>query len=185
MDNPLLNELEDRMKKTLSVLREELSGVRTGRASAHLLDQVQVLAYGSLMPLNQVATVNVPETRLISVQPWDKGMLKAIEKAIRDADLGLNPANDGQVIRVPIPELSEERRKEMVKLVHKYGEQAKVAVRNVRREGMDHLKKAEKEKEISQDEMHQQEKLVQELTDRMIKEVDGAITRKEADLMQV
>lgn len=185
MDTSQLKEMETRMKKSLAALKEELSAVRTGRASAHLLDQVMAPAYGTLTPLNQLATINVPEARLITVQPWDRSTLKAIEKAIRDADLGLNPANDGQVIRVPIPELSEERRREMVKQVHKYGELGKVAVRNIRREGMDQLKKAEKDKDISQDELHQREKQVQELTDRYIKEMDAAIAHKEADVMQV
>ncbi|WP_085441793.1 ribosome recycling factor [Magnetofaba australis] len=181
----LLLDLDERMSKSLSVLKEELSTVRTGRASTGLLEHVTVKAYGDLMPINQLATLSVPEARLIVIQPWDKGSLGAIEKAILESDLGLNPMNDGQLIRVPMPELTEERRREMVKLVHKYCEQAKISVRNIRRDGMDQLKKAEKDKEISQDEMHVQEKEVQELTDAFVKKIDEAMASKEADVMQV
>nr|CRH05672.1 Ribosome recycling factor (Ribosome-releasing factor) (RRF) [Candidatus Magnetococcus massalia] len=185
MDNALLKDLKTRMGKTLSVLMDELASVRTGRASASLLDQIVVEAYGQTTPLNQVASVTVPEARLINVQPWDKSTLGAIEKAILESDLGLNPNNDGQLIRVPLPELTEERRKELVKLVHKYGEQTKIGVRNIRRDGIESLRKAEKNKEISQDDMHGQEKQVQELTDNFIKQIDEAVGAKEDAVMQV
>ncbi|ABK44351.1 ribosome recycling factor [Magnetococcus marinus MC-1] len=185
MSIPLIKDLEQRMNKSLAALKDELATVRTGRASTSLLDAVMVNAYGSMMPLNQVASMTVPEARMINVQPWDKGQLGAIEKAIRDADLGLNPSNDGQIVRVPLPELTEERRKDLVKLVHKYSEACKIAVRNIRRDGIEGLRKAEKNKEISQDEMHTQEKLVQESTDKFIKLIDEAIVSKEADIMQV
>ncbi|MEG3640924.1 ribosome recycling factor [Magnetococcus sp. PR-3] len=185
MDNPLIKDLEGRMKKSLAALKEELTSLRTGRASTSLLDNVMVDAYGSMMPLNQVASMTVPEARMINVQPWDKGQLGAIEKAIRDSDLGLNPTNDGQLIRVPLPELTEERRKELVKLLHKYSEAAKIAVRNIRRDGIEGLRKAEKAKEISQDEMHTQEKHVQESTDKYVKQIDEVVDAKEADIMQV
>ncbi len=173
MNDPMLKSLDKRMKKTLVTLKGEL------------LDNLQVNAYGSPMPLNQVASLNVPEPRMITVQPWDKGTLKAIEKAIRESDLGLNPVNDGHLLRVPLPELTEERRKELVKLVHKYGEQCKIAMRNVRRDVLDQLKKQEKNKEISKDDMRQEEKKIQEHTDRHIKDVDEVVTQKEADIMHV
>lgn len=181
----LLKDLKSRMNGAVSVLRDELTGLRTGRASASLLEPINVEAYGSPMPLNQVATLNVPEPRMITVQVWDKGLSKVVEKAIRESDLGLNPISDGDTIRVPLPELTEERRKELVKLAHKYGEGAKVAVRNVRRDGIDHLKKSEKAKEISQDELHQYEKEVQELTDAKVKEIDEVVSSKESDIMEV
>ena len=184
--NALLKDLEKRMGKTVESLQEEMSTVRTGRASTSILDNLQVDPYGgSPMSLNQLASLSVPEPRLITVQPWDKGTVKAIEKAIRESDLGLNPLSDGVLLRVPMPELTEERRKEMVKLVHKYGENAKIAIRNIRRDGMDQIKKAEKSKEISQDDMRGQEKSNQELTNRFIQEVDDVVSAKEADVLQV
>lgn len=185
MIEALVKDVKSRMTKAIGALKEELASVRAGRASASILDNLVINAYGSDMPLNQVASVNVPEARLITVQPWDKGTINAIEKAIRESDLGLNPINDGQIIRVPMPELTEERRKELVKLVHKYGEQSKIAVRNIRRDGIDQLRKAEKGKEISQDEMRNGEKLVQDATDLFVKEVDQVVAKKEADVMQV
>ncbi|MBF0270478.1 MAG: ribosome recycling factor [Magnetococcales bacterium] len=184
-DPAVLQSLDQRMAKAIQSLKEELAGVRTGRASTSILDRVMVNAYGTETPLNQVATLNVPEPRLITVQPWDKKLIKAIEKGILESELGLNPANDGVLIRVPLPELNEERRKELVKMVQKTGEHAKVALRNVRREIMDQFKKMEKNKEISQDDLRQMEKVVQERTDQRVKEVDEVVAHKEADVMRV
>jgi ribosome recycling factor len=166
-------------------LHKEFAGLRTGRASAHLLDQIKVTAYGSTMPLNQVGTVNVPEPRMITVQVWDRGLVREVEKAIRDAGLGLNPASDGQLVRVPIPELSQERRTELSKIAHKYAEQARVAVRNVRRDGMEFLKKQEKDGKISEDEHRKLHDEVQKLTDGHVKKVDDALGAKEKEIMQV
>ncbi|MBF0399407.1 MAG: ribosome recycling factor [Magnetococcales bacterium] len=177
--------LEDRMKKCLGALREELTTVRTGRASASILDHIMVEVYGSPMPLNQLASINVPESRMLTVQPWDKKSLKAIEKAIRESDLGFNPLSDGALLRIPLPELTEERRKSLVKLVHKYGEQAKVALRNVRRDVLEQMKKMEKNKELSKDDLHIWEKKVQEQTDLYTKEVDEILAHKEADILQI
>jgi ribosome recycling factor len=183
--NDLKNDLKRRMDAAVEVVRKEFSGLRTGRASTQLLDPVMVEAYGQAMPLNQVGTVGVPEPRMLTVQVWDKGMVKAVEKAIRDAGLGLNPQADGQLVRVPIPSLNEERRKELVKVAHKYAEQARIAIRNLRREGMDALKKFEKDGKISQDEHRQQEKDIQHLTDEAIKHVDETLAHKEKEIMQV
>ncbi|MBF0109249.1 MAG: ribosome recycling factor [Magnetococcales bacterium] len=185
MVDPLLQSLETRMKKALATLKEELAGVRTGRASSALLEHIPVEAYGSTVPLNQLAAINVPEPRLITVQPWDKSTTKVIEKAIMESELGLNPMNDGTLIRVPLPELTEERRKELVKVIHKQGEQGKVAMRNVRRDGMDQAKKMEKAKKISVDELRQIEKKIQDRTDAYIKEIDQAVAQKEADIMRI
>nr|WP_211112491.1 ribosome recycling factor [Azospirillum sp. SYSU D00513] len=173
------------MEGAIEAFRKELSGLRTGRASAALLEPVMVEAYGSKMHLKEVASVSVPEPRMISVQVWDRGMTKAVEKAIRDSGLGLNPQAEGQTIRVPIPDLSHERRQELVKVANKYAEQARVAVRNVRRDGMDMLKKAEKASEISQDEHKTEAEKVQTLTDQYIKQVDDALSGKEKEIMQV
>jgi ribosome recycling factor len=173
------------MDGAIEALRKEFAGLRTGRASAALLDPVMVDAYGSMMPLNQCGTVSVPEPRMLMVQVWDKALLKPVEKAIRDANLGLNPQADGASIRVPIPDLNEERRRELVKVAAKYTEQAKVSVRNVRRDGIDALKKLEKEGEISQDEQRKIEKDVQALTDETIKKVDDAFAQKEKEISQV
>ncbi|MBF0447146.1 MAG: ribosome recycling factor [Magnetococcales bacterium] len=184
MDNHL-KEIRQRMSKSLDAFKVELSTIRTGRATTSLLDHVMVEVYGSPTPINQVAALNVPEARMITVQPWDKGTLKAIEKGIRDAGLGLNPMSDGVLIRVPLPELTEERRRDLVKIVNKYGEQSKVVMRNIRRDGIDLFKKMEKNKEISQDDLRQLEKQIQELTDASIKQVDEVMAHKEADVMQV
>lgn len=173
------------MAGAVEVLHKEFTGLRTGRASVSLLEPVMVEAYGVPTPLNQVASVSVPESRMLSVQVWDKTMVKAVEKAIRDSGLGLNPAADGTLVRVPIPALNEERRAELSKVAGKYAEQAKVSVRNVRRDGMDQLKKWEKDGEISKDEMHDQEKEVQKLTDKVIGEIDEALSHKEQEIMQV
>ncbi len=178
-------DLEKRMNGALEALRKEFSGLRTGRASTSLLEPITVSAYGSDMPLNQVAALSVPEPRMISVQVWDKGMVAAVEKAIRTADLGLNPAVDGTLIRVPLPELSEERRAEIAKVAGRYAEQARVAVRNVRRDGMDQLKKAEKDGEISKDEHHKTGEQVQQLTDNTIKQINDLLAQKEAEIMTV
>ena len=180
-----LNDLEKRMRASLDALKRELSGLRTGRASAHLLDPIQVLVYGSRMPLNQVATVTVPEPRMLSVQVWDRSMANAVEKAIRDSGLGLNPMGEGQVIRVPLPELNEQRRKELVKVAHNYAEQARVAVRHIRRDGMDALKKAEKDGDLSQDDAKKQSELVQKATDEAVAEIDKVVAGKEQEIMQV
>ncbi|GEO81757.1 ribosome-recycling factor [Pararhodospirillum oryzae] len=178
-------DLKHRMEGALEVLKKEFGGLRTGRASISLLDPVQVEAYGQTMPLAQVATVGVPEPRMITVQVWDRSMVKAVEKAIRDAGLGLNPAADGQTVRVPIPPLNEERRVELSKVAGKYAEQARVAVRNVRRDGMDHLKKMEKDNVISQDEHKKLTTEVQTMTDDAIKRLDEALATKEQEIMQV
>ncbi|MFZ4541696.1 MAG: ribosome recycling factor [Rickettsiales bacterium] len=181
----MLNDLTKRMDGALATLSKEFGALRTGRASANLLDTVQVEAYGSMLPMNQVGNVTAPEARMLMVNVWDKTMVKAVEKAICESDMGLNPAVDGQTIRVPIPAPSEERRKEMVKIAHKYSEAAKVAVRNVRRDGMDELKKQEKDKKISEDEMHTQSDKIQKLTDDYVKKIDDQLAVKEKDIMSV
>lgn len=180
-----LNDLKTRMQKSVASLKDELGGLRTGRASASLLEPVTVEAYGSRMPLNQVATVTVPEPRMLSVQVWDRGMANAVEKAIRDSGLGLNPMSEGQVIRVPLPELNEQRRKELAKVAHTYAEQARVAVRHIRRDGMDALKKAEKDGDMSQDDAKKQSDLVQKATDDAVAEIDAIVATKEQEIMQV
>jgi ribosome recycling factor len=182
-DDP--KDIERRMDGALDALKKEFAGLRTGRASTALLDHVSVDAYGSAMPLNQVGAVSVPESRMLSVQVWDNGVIKAVEKAIRDAGLGLNPQVDGNLIRVPIPELSEERRVEMTKIAGRYAEQARVAVRNVRRDGMDTLKRLEKEGEISQDEHRARGDDIQQLTDDHIKAIDDMFAQKEQEILQV
>jgi ribosome recycling factor len=173
------------MDKAVAALREEFSGLRTGRANAGLLDPVQVEAYGSTAPLNSVAAISVPEPRMISVNVWDKSMVGPVEKAIRAAGLGLNPIVDGQTLRIPVPALTEERRKELAKLAGKYAEQQKIAVRNVRRDANDDLKKAEKASEISQDEQKRMEAEVQKDTDAAIKRIDETLKAKEVEIMQV
>ena len=178
-------ELGKRMDGALATLQKEFSGLRTGRANTNLLDTVQVDAYGSMLPMNQVGNVTAPEARMLMVSVWDKSMVKAVEKAIRESDMGLNPAVDGQTIRVPIPAPSEDRRKEMVKIAHKYAESTKVAIRNVRRDGMDELKKQEKDKLISEDEHRKQADQIQKLTDDYIKKVDEALAVKEKDILSV
>ncbi|MFC1672831.1 ribosome recycling factor [Pseudomonadota bacterium] len=173
------------MDGAVEALHKEFSGLRTGRASTSLLDTITVDAYGAAMPLNQVGTVGVPEPRMLTVQVWDKGMVKSVEKAIMDSGLGLNPQADGQLVRIPIPPLNEERRKELAKVAGKYTEEARIAVRNVRRHAMDELKKAEKDNEISEDEMHQYSDEVQKLTDGSIGKIDEALSHKEEEIMQV
>jgi ribosome recycling factor len=180
-----LKELERRMRGAIDTLKKEFGGLRTGRASIHLLDPVVVNVYGARMPINQVATVSTPDARTISVQVWDRGQVTAVEKAIREANLGLNPVIDGALIRLPIPALNAERRQELIKLAHKYTEHARVAVRNVRREGMDFLKKLDKDGQMSEDDHHKNSAKVQELTDRLIKEIDQTLIGKEAEIKQV
>jgi ribosome recycling factor len=179
------DDLNRRMHGAVSVLKTELSGLRTGRASANLLDPVTVNAYGTQMPINQVATVNVPEARMLSVQVWDKQLAGAVDRAIRDANLGLNPIMEGALLRIPIPELNAERRQELVKVAHKYAEQARVAVRHVRRDGMDLLKKFEKDGHHSLDDTRHQSDELQKLTDGTIKEIDALLASKEREIMQV
>jgi len=180
-----LEELKTRMQKSIASLKEELAGLRTGRASASLLEPVTVEAYGSRMPLNQVATVTVPEPRMLSVQVWDRSMAGAVERAIRDSGLGLNPASEGQVIRVPLPDLNQERRRELTKVAHNYAEQARVAVRHIRRDGMDLLKKLEKDGSMSQDDSRGKSDLVQKATDAAVAEIDQIVAIKEQEIMQV
>ncbi len=174
-----------RMKGAVATLKTEFSGLRTGRATPALLDPVSVDAYGNAMPVNQLGTVSVPEPRLLTVQVWDKGLVRAVDKAIRNAGLGLNPQSDGQLLRIPIPELNEERRRELAKLAAKYTEQARVAVRNVRRDGMDHLKRMEKNHQIGEDEHHKLADELQKITDENVHEVDAALAAKDREIMQV
>jgi ribosome recycling factor len=178
-------DLKKRMNGAVEVLRKEFGGLRTGRASASLLEPITVAAYGSEMPLNQVGTVSVPEARMLAVQVWDKGLVKAVEKAIRTSDLGLNPAVEGNLIRVPIPEQSQERREELVKVAARYAEAARVAVRNVRRDGMEQLKRLEKDGDLSQDAHHKAAHQVQELTDAEIKQINEMLAAKEAEIMTI
>jgi ribosome recycling factor len=185
MPDPGMNDFKKRMDGALGVFKQELQGLRTGRASASLLEPVQVPAYGNDMPLNQVASISVPEPRLIVVNVWDRSLSTAVEKAIRDANLGVNPQAEGQVIRVPIPALTQERRQELVKLAHKYAEQARVSIRNVRRDGMDKLKKMEKDGDISEDEHRDWSEKIQAMTDAHTKEVDTTLASKEKDIMTV
>jgi len=185
MADPDLDDVKRRMQGALDVLMGEFGGLRTGRASTALLEPVMVDAYGSSMPINQVATVNVSDSRMISVQVWDQGLVSSVEKSIRDSGLGLNPSADGNSVRVPIPQLSEERRVELTKVANKYCEQARVAVRNIRRDGMDKLKRQEKDGEISQDEQRAWGDDLQKLTDGFIKDIDEALASKETEIMQV
>ena len=180
-----INEVKRRMQGASQALKHELGGLRTGRASASMLEPVQVEAYGSHMPLNQLATVSVPEPRLLSVQVWDKSMVKAVEKAIVDSNLGLSPATEGQVLRLRIPELNQERRKELVKVAHKYAETARVAVRHVRRDGLDVLKKLEKDHKISEDDGKRSSEQIQKATDEVIAEVDKMLAAKEKEILTV
>jgi ribosome recycling factor len=180
-----LDELKGRMQKSIASLKDELAGLRTGRATPSLLEPVVVEAYGSKMPLNQVATVTVPESRMLSVQVWDRGLAGAVEKAIRNSGLGLNPAAEGVVIRVPLPELNEERRRDLTKVAHNYAEQARVAVRHIRRDGMDLLKKLEKDGDLAQDESRKLADQVQAATDNAVGEIDRVVAVKEQEIMQV
>lgn len=173
------------MDGAVKVLHQEFGGLRSGRAATSLLDPITVEAYGSSMPINQVGNIGVPEPRLLTVQVWDKSLVSAVEKAIRDSSLGLNPQADGQMIRVPIPPLTEERRADLAKIASKYAEEARIAVRNLRRQGMDELKKAEKDGQISQDRHHDLGQDVQELTDSSIAKIDEALANKETEIMQV
>lgn len=185
MAAPDLNELKRRMDGAVTSLKGDLGGLRTGRASANLLDPIVVQAYGSSMPLNQVANVTVPEPRMIAVSIWDKSMVGAVERAIRESSLGLNPITDGTTLRIPLPELNEQRRKELVKVAHTYGENARVAARHVRRDGMDTLKKAEKDGDIGQDDSRALADRIQKMTDETITEIDRALSAKEGEIMQV
>ena len=178
-------DLKRRMDGAVEALKREFAGLRTGRASTALLEPLTVDAYGSSMPMNQVGSISVPEPRMLSVQVWDNSLVKAVEKAIRESDLGLNPQVDGNLVRVPIPELSEERRSELVKVAGRYAEQARVAARNVRRDGMDTLKKMEKDSEISKDEHHDRGEDIQKMTDAHIGEIDELLGQKEKEIMQV
>jgi len=180
-----LESLKDHMQGALQSLRHELGGLRTGRASASLLEPIHVEAYGQRMQLNQVGTISVPEPRLLSVQVWDKGMVNAVDKAIRESNLGLSPTIEGQILRIRIPELNEQRRKEMVKVAHKYAEEARVAIRHVRRDGMDVLKKLIKDKKISEDDEKRHEGEIQKATDQFVGDVDQALAVKEKEIMQV
>ena len=180
-----IKELEKRMRGAIDSLKREFSGLRTGRASATLLDPVVVTVYGARMPLNQVATVSVPDAKTLSVQVWDKSQVQAVDKAIREANLGLNPMLDGTLIRLPIPALNAERRNELAKLAHKYAEHARVGIRNVRRDGMDLLKKLEKDHTMTEDDHRKNSTKVQELTDKLIKEVDQMTVSKETEIKQV
>ncbi len=180
-----MNDLKRRMQGAIAALKQELGGLRTGRASSALLEHVQVEAYGSHMPLNQLATISVPEPRLLNVQVWDRSMIHPVEKAISNANLGLTPSTDGQVIKLRVPELNEERRRELAKVAHKYAEAARVAVRHVRRDGLDLLKKLEKEHKISEDAHERQAAAVQKATDATISEVDKLLAGKEKEIMTV
>lgn len=180
-----INDIKRRMQGSLAALKTELSGLRTGRASPHLLDPIQVEAYGSMMPLNQVASVTIPESRLIAVNVWDKSLVHAVEKAIVNANLGLSPATEGQVLRLRIPELNEDRRKELVKIAHKYAEAAKVAVRHVRRDGLDVVKKLEKDHKVSKDDHDRSSGDIQKATDQAIVDIDHMLAAKEKEILTV
>jgi len=184
-EDSLLTDLRRRMDGELEVLRKEFGGLRTGRASAGLLEPITVAAYGGTMPINQVANVSVPEPRMITVQVWDRAMVKAVDKAIRESGLGLNPQTEGQVIRVPIPDLNEERRRELTRVSARYAEEARVAVRHVRRDGIEVLRRREKEADISQDQQRKLQQEVQHLTDDYIKRIDEALAQKDREILQV
>ncbi|MGB0934678.1 MAG: ribosome recycling factor [Alphaproteobacteria bacterium] len=185
MSEQLISDLKKRMDGAIESLSRDFSGLRTGRASTSLLEPLMVDCYGSKMPMSQVGTISTPEARLISVQVWDQSMVAIVEKAIRESDLGLNPSSEGNVIRVPLPELSQERRIELTKVAKKYAEQSRIAIRNVRRDGMETLKKQEKDGDISEDEQHRFSDKIQELTDDFIKTIDQTLSDKEADILQV
>ncbi len=185
MTNDIKKRLTEKMNGVLEFLRKEFGSIRTGRASLSLLDQVKVNYYGNLTPLNQVATLAVPEPRLITIQPWEPGLIGEIEKAIQSSGLGLNPANDGKIIRLPVPPLTEERRKELVKLAKKMAEEAKVTIRNIRREGNEELKKLESDKKISQDEHRRAHEEIQKLTDQFISKAEEVLKKKETEILEV
>ncbi|MGA1804382.1 ribosome recycling factor [Rhizobium sp. HT1-10] len=184
-DNTDLTELKRRMDGAINAFKGDLASLRTGRASANILDPVNVEAYGSRVPLNQVANITIPEARMLSVSVWDKSMVNAVDRAIRESNLGLNPIMDGQNLRIPLPELNEERRRSLVKVAHEYAEKAKVAIRNVRRDGMDGLKKAEKDGALGQDETRAKSDRVQKMTDESISDIDRLLIDKEKEIMQV
>jgi ribosome recycling factor len=184
-EDSLLKDLGRRMDGALDVLRKEFGGLRTGRASASLLEPIMVTAYGGTMPINQLANVSVPEPRMITVQVWDRAVVKAVDKAIRESGLGLNPQTEGQVMRVPIPDLNEERRRELTRVTAKYAEQARVSVRNVRRDGIEALRRHEKDGEITQDEQRKLQQEIQHLTDDAIGRIDEALEQKDKEIMQV
>lgn len=185
MIDKVLGDTEDRMKKSLAAFSRELASIRTGKATTALLDSVRVEAYGQQMPLNQVASISVPEARLLLVQPWDRSIVPTVEKALHKSDLGLVPNTDGNLIRLAIPPLTEERRHDLVKMVRKHAEEARVSVRNIRRDANDHLKKAQKDGSVSEDDSHKAMDKVQELTDNYVKEVDAALKAKEEEIMEV
>lgn len=180
-----LNNARERMEKALETLRREFAGVRTGKASPALLDSVRVEAYGSLLPLNQVGTVSAPEPRMLTVQPYDKTQIKAIERALRESDLGLNPSNDGNLIRIPVPALTEERRREYAKLLHKFAEEGRISVRQARQQANDDIKKRQKDGDFSEDEARRAQDQVQKLTDEYVHKVDDFLKKKEAEVMEV
>jgi ribosome recycling factor len=185
MSKPDLDKFKDRMDRAIAALKEEFSGLRTGRANVGLVEPIHVEAYGSSVPLNSVGAISVPEPRMIVVSVWDKALVIAVEKAIRNAGIGLNPITDGTTLRIPVPPLTEERRRDLAKLAGKYAEQQRVAVRNVRREAMEELKKLEKDGEISQDDQKRFETEVQTFTDRSVKRIDETLKTKEQEIMQV
>lgn len=180
-----LNNARERMEKALETVRREFSGVRTGKASPALLETVRVEAYGSLLPVNQVGQVSAPEPRMLTIQPYDKSLIKAVERALRESDLGLNPSNDGNLIRIPLPALTEERRKEYVKLLHRYAEEGRVAVRQARQHANDDIKKRQKDGELTEDEMRRKQDQVQKLTDEYVHKVDDLLKKKEAEVLEV
>lgn len=184
-EDALLKDLQRRMDGALDALRKEFAGLRTGRASASLLEPIMVSAYGGMVPLPQLASISVPEPRMITVQVWDRGMVKAVDKAIRESSLGLNPQTEGQLMRVPIPDLNQERRRELTRVAAKYAEQARVSVRNVRRDGIEALRRREKDGDISQDEHRKLEKEVQSLTDAHIGHIDETLAQKDKEILQV
>jgi ribosome recycling factor len=185
MIDDVLNDASRRMTKTVDATKHEFTTIRTGRASAALLERVQVNAYGTKMPINQVATIGVPEPRLLTITPFDKSIMRDIEKAILESDLGLTPANDGQIVRLPIPQLTEERRKELVKQVRHLAEEGRVAARNIPRDALHHLKEAEKNGETGSDEVHRAEDRLQKVTDEHVQAIDTALKAKEAEIMEV
>lgn len=185
MQAEIKKRLIDKMEKTLEALKKDLAGIRTGRASLSIFEGITVNYYGTPTPIKQVATMAVPESRLITIQPWDPGLIAEIEKAIQKSDLGLNPSNDGKIIRVPIPPLTEERRKQIIKHVHKRGEEARVSIRNIRRDGNEEIKRLEKENHISEDDSRRSIDEIQKLTDSYIKKVDEVLSHKERELMEI
>ncbi len=185
MKSKFYHDAEERMKKTVEAVRTEFSHIRTGKATASLLDGIRVEYYGNPVPLNQLANITVPEIRTLAIQPWEKNMIPEIEKAILKSDLGLNPVNDGRQLRVPIPTLTEDRRKELVRLVRKMAEDGRIAVRNIRRDSNEHIKKAEKNHEISEDSSHEELDEIQKVTDSYIVKIDDLLNQKEAEIMEV